>query len=91
VTLPSVMHTPRGEAPDVGVPADLAEHMTVAEQHDWISGFLRRHPVTRRSALKQGSGVVAALGLASSPWTLAACAQAAQSPVAVVGRHGDVR
>ncbi len=87
VTLRSVTRTPRGEAPDVGVPADLAEHMTVAEQHDWISGFLRRHPVTRRSALKQGSGVVAALGLASSPWTLAACAEASQAPVAVVGRH----
>ncbi len=87
VTLPSVTRTPRGEAPDVGVPADLAEHMTVAEQHDWVSGFLRRHPVSRRSALKQGSGVVAALGLASSPWTLAACAQAAQAPVSVVGRH----
>ncbi|MCD2193949.1 metallophosphoesterase [Actinomycetospora endophytica] len=79
--------TPRGQAPDVGVPADLAEHMTVAEQHDWVRSFLHRHPVSRRTALKQGSGVVAALGLASAPWTLAACASAAGAPVAVVGRH----
>ncbi|MFC5064090.1 metallophosphoesterase [Actinomycetospora atypica] len=79
--------TPRGQAPDVGVPADLAETMSVAEQHDWVAGFLRRHPVSRRSALRQGSGVVAALGLASAPWTLAACASASQAPVAVVGRH----
>jgi hypothetical protein len=87
VTLRSVTRTPRGQAPDVGVPADLAEHMTVAEQHEWVRGFLRRHPVSRRTALKQGSGVVAALGLASAPWTLAACAQAAAAPVSVVGRH----
>ncbi|GAA4848971.1 metallophosphoesterase [Actinomycetospora corticicola] len=87
VTLPVVTRTPRGEAPDVGVPAHLAEHMTVAEQHDWIAGFLRRHPVSRRSALRRGSGVVAAMGLASAPWTLAACASAASAPVSVVGRH----
>ncbi|MEJ2867134.1 metallophosphoesterase [Actinomycetospora sp. OC33-EN08] len=79
--------TPRGQAPDVGVPAHLAERMTVAEQHEWIAGFLRRHPVSRRRALQGGSGVVAALGLAAAPWTLAACASAAQAPVSVVGRH----
>jgi hypothetical protein len=87
VTLRSVTRTLRGEAPDVGVPAEAAEYMTVAEQHDWVAGFLRRHPVSRRTALRQGSGVVAALGLASAPWTLAACANAAASPVTVVGRH----
>ena len=79
--------TPRGQAPDVGVPPHLAADMTIAEQRDWIRGFLGRHPVSRRSALKGGTGVVAALGLASAPWTLAACAQAAQASTAVVGRH----
>lgn len=87
VTLRSVTRTPRGQAPDVGVPADLAEHMTVAEQHDWVRGFLRRHPVSRRTALKQSSGALAALGLAAAPWTLSACASAAAVPVTVVGRH----
>ncbi|WP_433785646.1 metallophosphoesterase [Actinomycetospora sp. CA-101289] len=79
--------TPRREAPDVGVPAALAARMTVAEQHEWLTSHLRRHPVSRRAALKGGTGVLAAMGLASAPWTVAACAQAAQSPVAVVGRH----
>ncbi|GAA4777210.1 metallophosphoesterase [Actinomycetospora chlora] len=80
-------YTPRGGAPDVGVPADLAVSMTVAEQHEWLTSYLRRHPISRRTALRGGTGVVAALGLASAPWTLAACAQASQAPVAVVGRH----
>lgn len=79
--------TPRGQAPDVGVPAELADRMTVAEQHDWLASFLRRHPVSRRSALRGGAGVLAATGLAAAPWTLTACATAAQAPVAVVGRH----
>lgn len=79
--------TPRGGAPDVGVPADLAAGMTVGEQHEWLTSYLRRHPVSRRSALRGGVGVVAAMGLASAPWTLTACGQAAQAPVSVVGRH----
>jgi hypothetical protein len=82
-----VTSTPRGGAPDVGVPADLAARMTVAEQHEWLTSFLRRHPVSRRSALRGGAGAVAAMGLASAPWTLAACARASQAPVSVVGRH----
>ncbi|MFC5137501.1 metallophosphoesterase [Actinomycetospora rhizophila] len=80
-------HTPPGGAPDVGVPADLAARMSVGEQHEWLTAHLRRHPVSRRTALRGGAGVVAAMGLASAPWTLAACAQAAQAPVSVVGRH----
>ncbi|MEJ2860983.1 metallophosphoesterase [Actinomycetospora flava] len=79
--------TPRGGAPDVGVPAALAARMSVAEQHEWVASHLRRHPVSRRTALRGGAGVLAATGLASAPWTLAACAQAAQAPVSVVGRH----
>ncbi len=79
--------TPRGEAPDVGVPVDLAARMSVAEQHEWLTSFLRRHPVSRRSALRGGTGVLAAMGLASAPWTVSACARATQASVAVVGRH----
>ncbi|MDD7938838.1 metallophosphoesterase [Actinomycetospora lutea] len=79
--------TPPGGAPDVGVPAHLAARMSVGEQHAWLASYLRRHPVSRRSALRGGAGVVAAMGLASAPWTLAACARAARAPVSVVGRH----
>ncbi len=79
--------TPRGQAPDVGVPAPQAADMTIAEQHEWLTGFLRRHPVSRRSALRGGAGVVAALGLAGTPWTGAAVARASAAPTAVVGRH----
>ena len=85
----AVTRTPPGQAPDVGVPAQLAADMTVSEQHDWVRSFLRRHPVSRRSALRGGTGVLAALGLAASPWTTAACARAVQAGPAgtVVGRH----
>ena len=85
--VPPVTRTPRGEAPDVGVPAHLAADMTIAEQHDWIRGHLRRHPVSRRTAMRGGIGVIGAMGLASAPWTVAACSSAATAPVAVVGRH----
>ncbi|TCK24742.1 metallophosphoesterase [Pseudonocardia endophytica] len=78
---------PRGETPDVGVPVAVAEHMTVAEQHEWISGFLRRHVVSRRTALRGGAGALAALGLATAPWAQASRALAATAPVSVIGRH----
>jgi hypothetical protein len=59
---------PRGQTPDVGVPAQLAEQLTVAEQHDWLRRFLAERPVSRRAALR-GAGAVTALGLA--PWLAA--------------------
>ncbi|HEY2830971.1 MAG TPA: metallophosphoesterase [Sporichthyaceae bacterium] len=53
---------PPGETPDVGVPAELAAHMTVPEQHEWVTRFLRERPVSRRSALTLAAGALTALG-----------------------------
>jgi len=78
---------PAGEVPDVGIPRHLAADMTLGEQHDWLRGFLGRHPVSRRSALKGGASVLAALGATTAPWALTACAQAQTTPLAVIGRH----
>lgn len=78
---------PPGETPDVGIPAHLAATMTIAEQQDWLRSYLDRHRVSRRSALKGGASVLAALGLTSAPWAQAAYADAAKKQVAVVGRH----
>ncbi len=61
--------------------------MTIAEQQDWIRGYLDRHRVSRRTALKGGASVLAALGLTTAPWARASYASAAARPVAVVGRH----
>lgn len=55
---------PPGETPSVGVPPTLAARMTVGEQRDWLAGFLRAHPVSRRSALRGAAGALAGLGLA---------------------------
>ena len=59
---------PPGEVPNVGVPERLALWMTVAEQQEWLQSFLRGRRVSRRSALKGGASVLAALGLAGTPW-----------------------
>jgi hypothetical protein len=74
---------PRGLTPDVGVPPELAEQLTVAEQHDWIRRFLTERPVSRRAALR-GAGAVTALGMA--PW-LAANRVAGQDTPAFLGRR----
>jgi hypothetical protein len=79
---------PPGEVPNVGVPERLAREMTVAEQQEWLRSFLRGRRVSRRSALKGGASVLAALGLASSGWASAGCAApATQARLAVVGRR----
>jgi hypothetical protein len=78
---------PPGEVPNVGVPERLALSMTVAEQQEWLQSFLRGRRVSRRSALKRGASVLAALGLAGTPWVSAGCARATQVQPAVVGRH----
>ncbi|HET9117693.1 MAG TPA: hypothetical protein VFN75_06395 [Pseudonocardiaceae bacterium] len=78
---------PRGEVPNVGVPERLAPWMTVAEQQEWLQSYLRGRRVSRRSALKGGASVLAALGLAGSPRVAAGCARATQVQPAVVGRH----
>jgi hypothetical protein len=57
---------PRGQTPDVGVPPELADQLTVGEQHDWIRRFLQQRPVSRRAAIQGAAGGLAALGAA--PW-----------------------
>ncbi|WP_224387870.1 metallophosphoesterase [Pseudonocardia sp. ICBG1293] len=78
---------PSGEIPGVGVPRALSVDMTVADQQDWLAAFLRRHPVSRRSALRGGAGVLATLAVSGSPWARGVAAAAAPAPVTVVGRH----
>lgn len=78
---------PREEVPNVGVPERLALSMTVAEQQEWLQSFLRGRRVSRRSALKGGASVLAAVGLAGAPWALTGCSRAMQPRLAVVGRH----
>ncbi len=83
----SVTINPLGETPDVGIPRRLAASMTIGEQQEWLRGYLDRHRVTRRTALKGGVSVLAALGATTAPWALAACTTAASTPVGVIGRH----
>jgi hypothetical protein len=88
---------PSGETPDVGVPAALAARMSVGEQNDWISGFLRARPVSRRGALRGAAGALAGLGAVGGlGGVLAACGSptgggttpgGAPAPLAVAGRH----
>lgn len=78
---------PTGETPGVGVPRALAVDMTIADQQDWLAAFLRRHPVSRRTALRGGAGVLATLAASGSPWARGVAAAAGPAPVTVVGRH----
>jgi len=66
--------TPAGETPDVGVPAHLAQDMTMAEQGEWIAGYMRRHRVSRRSALKGAAGSLGVLAMTATPFGRAAVA-----------------
>ncbi len=79
--------SPAGEVPYVGVPPSLARDMTVAEQQDWIGGFLRRHPVSRRTALKGGGTALAALAASTSPWSRVMSRAYAAPGVTVAGRR----
>jgi Calcineurin-like phosphoesterase len=85
--MPRVTCNPVGETPDVGIPRRLAASMTLGEQQEWLRRHLDRHRVSRRTALRGGAGVLAALGATTAPWALAGCAQAAGVPVGIVGRH----
>jgi hypothetical protein len=80
------MRNPAGKVADVGVPAALASRMSVAEQHDWVRGFLQSRPVSRRNALRGAGGALAWIaasgGLSSA---LTACGSPARP--AVLGRH----
>ena len=73
--------------PRVGVPEHLAARMTTAEQGEWLGAFFRRHPVSRRSALRGGVTGAAALALAASPWGRLAGRAFADPAVQVIGRR----
>jgi hypothetical protein len=77
---------PPGETPDVGVPPHLAPRLTVPEQHDWVTRFLRERPVSRRSALKLAAGALTAVGAGAvlAEWGGAAIGS---SPAPFVGRR----
>ncbi|WP_083828563.1 metallophosphoesterase [Candidatus Protofrankia datiscae] len=80
--------SPRGEVVGSGVPADMAEDMTIAEQHEWLRTFLRRRPVSRRSILLGGLAGAGAASLLGTPFGRAAYAGATtDSPLLVGGRH----
>jgi hypothetical protein len=65
--------------------------MTVAEQRDWVRGFLRSRPVSRRAALRGAAGGLAGLAVIGGLDTaLAACSPgpaAGPPPLALSGRH----
>mgnify|MGYP000238685560 CR=1 FL=1 len=78
---------PAGEVPRSGVPARIAREMTIAEQADWVGSFLRRHPVSRRSALKGGGAALAALAISTDPFARAVSRAYAADEVTVMGRR----
>lgn len=75
------------EIPYSGVPPHLARHMTIADQQDWITAFLRRHPVSRRSALKGLGAAMAGLAVSSDPWARQMARAYAADGVTVAGRR----
>ncbi len=75
------------EVPHAGVPPHLARDMTIAEQQDWIAGYLRRHLVSRRAALKGGGAALAALALSTDPFARSLSRAYAADGVSVVGRR----
>ncbi|MGU3435820.1 metallophosphoesterase [Actinomycetes bacterium M1A6_2h] len=76
---------PQGETVATGVPSNLAADMTMAEQHEWHRGFLKRHPVSRRNFLIGSAAAAAAVGVGNASWSRIAYAQ--DAPLAVGGRH----
>ena len=87
--------SPVGEVPHAGVPPQLAVHMTTAEQAEWIAGYLRRHPVSRRAALKGAGAALAALAISTDPFARTVSRAYAADGVTVMGRRlsygGDPR
>jgi hypothetical protein len=71
--------------------------MTVGEQHEWISGFLKARQVSRRGALRGAAGALVGLGAVGGlGGALAACGSptgggvapsGAPVPLALTGRH----
>ncbi|WP_261557389.1 metallophosphoesterase [Frankia tisae] len=80
--------SPPNEVVASGVPANIAQDMTIAEQHEWLQTFLRRRPVSRRGMLLGGLAGAGAATLGTTPFGRAAyAATAADSPLLVGGRH----
>jgi hypothetical protein len=83
--MPSNSLNPAGDVPDTGIPAGLAAHMTMTEQHEWHRAFLRRNSVSRRNVLRGAAAVAAVAAVGASPFGRRAYAEGAQ--LAVGGRH----
>ncbi len=79
--------SPSGEIPRSGVPARIARDMSIAEQADWVTRYLRRHPVSRRAALKGGGAALAALAISTDPFARAVSRAYAADGVTVMGRR----
>ena len=77
---------PHGEVPDVGIPRRLAASMTIGEQQEWLHRYLGRRRVTRRTALRGGERAGRARRHDRAVG-VGGCAQAASTPVGVIGRH----
>ncbi|MFI6040740.1 metallophosphoesterase [Nocardia sp. NPDC051321] len=76
---------PAGDIPETGIPGGRSAEMTMAEQHEWHRGYLRRHPVSRRNILRGAAAAAAVAAVGTSPFGKRAYAQDAQ--LAVGGRH----
>ncbi|MCU1691838.1 MAG: hypothetical protein JWM64_929, partial [Frankiales bacterium] len=76
-----------GEVPNVGVPAEVVARASMAEQQDWVASYLRRHVVSRRSALRGAGALVAALAVSTDPWARRLSRAYAADGVTVVGRR----
>ena len=77
----------RGDIPHVGIPPALAARMSMAEQQDWVATYLRRHPVSRRTALKGAGAALVGLALSADPWARAVSRAYAAEGVTVIGRR----
>lgn len=83
--VPTNRVNPSGETPDTGIPPALASHMSMAEQYDWHSAYLRRHPVSRRNFLGGSAAAAAVSALGLSPF--GPCAYARDAPLEVANRR----
>jgi hypothetical protein len=71
--------------PDTGIPGDVADGMTMAEQYDWHRAYLRRHRVSRRNFLYGSAAAAALAAVGGSPFGERAYAQ--DSPLTVANRR----
>ena len=79
--------TARGDIPYVGIPPAQAARMSLAEQSDWVTAYLRRHPVSRRTALKGAGAALLGLAVSADPWARAVSRAYAADGVSVLGRR----